>query len=280
MVSVTQTCRDLGELKSNAQTACRLLFQECYKAGITNIFITETYRSPERQKYLYQQGRTRAGQIVTWTLNSNHSSRLAWDIACSHPSPLYDVLTLTKVGAIARKLGITWGGDWRNNIDRPHFEVKAGWSMPKGNKLEGQVIVPSNSKLKVQLIVEDDAKEAKLMAEARLFNPGSTTLVENAEKYLEQAVSAGIIQGSHLKDLQNGQMNTDRLLGLFITIEQRRMVSATAATYTATGKGEAKALFKRAHEEGIFSVDHSSKVDKMSDGEITSLLAAYINRKV
>ena len=221
MVSVTQTCRDLAELKSNAQTACRLLFQECYKAGIRNIFITETYRSPARQKYLYQQGRTRAGQIVTWTLNSNHSSRLAWDIACSHPSPLYDVLTLTKVGAISRKLGITWGGDWKGSIDRPHFEVKSNWTMPKGYKLEGQVIVPSNSKLKVQLIVEDKPKkEAVKMPE--MWNPGSPTLRTETEQFIEKAVKEGVIQLSHLKDLQSGAMTTDRLLGLYITINQRR----------------------------------------------------------
>ena len=221
MVSVTQTCRDLSELKSNAQTACRLLFQECYKAGIRNIFITETYRSPERQKYLYQQGRTRAGQIVTWTLNSNHSSRLAWDIACSHPSPLYDILTLTKVGGIARKLGITWGGDWKGSIDRPHFEVKSNWTMPKGYKLEGQVIVPSNSKLKVQLIVEDKPKkEAIKMPE--MWNPGSPTIRTETEKFIEVAVKEGVIQLSHLKELQNGTMTTDRLLGLYITINQRR----------------------------------------------------------
>ena len=220
MVSVTQTCRDLAELKSNAQTACRLLFQECYKAGITNIFITETYRSPARQKYLYQQGRTRAGQIVTWTLNSNHSSRLAWDIACSHPSPLYDILTLTKVGAIARKLGITWGGDWKGSIDRPHFEVKSNWTIPKGYKLEGQVIVPSNSKLKVQLIVEDKKKEEVKMPQT--WNPGSPTIRTETEKFIEAAVKEGVIQLSHLKELQNGTMTTDRLLGLYITINQRR----------------------------------------------------------
>jgi len=39
---------------------------------------------------------------------------------------------------------------------------------------------------------------------------------------MAQAVKAGIIQGSHLKDLQNGTMATDRLLGLYITIQQRR----------------------------------------------------------
>ena len=219
MVSITQTCRDLSELKCNAQTACRLLFQECYKAGIQNIFITETYRSQERQKYLYAQGRTRPGAVVTWTLNSNHSSRLAWDIAVSPPQGLYDVAVLNKVGAIARRLGITWGGDWRNNIDRPHFEVKSNWTMPKGYKLEGQIIVPSNSKLKVQLIVEDKKEDVQMV---QTWNPGSTAIKSETEAYIGAAVNEGIIKDIHLKDLQNGTMTTDRLLGLYITINQRR----------------------------------------------------------
>lgn len=68
MTSVTTTCRDLSELTAAAQTACRHLFQECFKAGIVDIFITETFRSQARQNYLYEQGRTRPGQKVTWTL--------------------------------------------------------------------------------------------------------------------------------------------------------------------------------------------------------------------
>lgn len=218
-MSVTTTCRDLSELAKVAETACRLLFQECYKAGINNIFITETYRSPERQKYLYTQGRTRPGQIVTWTLNSNHASRLAWDIAVGPPKALYDVSTLNKVGAIARKLGITWGGYWLKNIDRPHFEVKSNWTIPKGYKLEGQVIVPSNSKLKVQLIVEDK-KEVK--AVSNLWNPGSPAIRTETEDFLSNAIKDGIINASHLKALQNGEMTTDRLVGLQMTILNRR----------------------------------------------------------
>jgi len=216
--SVTTTCRDLAELLPSAQTACRLLFQECFKAGIKNIFITETYRSQERQNYLYAQGRTRPGQIVTWTLSSNHKSRLAWDIAVGPPQSLYDVTTLNRIGAIARKLGITWGGDWVGSIDRPHFEVKSSWKMPKDYKLEGQVIVPSNSKLQVQLIVEDKKEEIKVAN----WNPGSPTMKTEAENYIAQAVKDGIIQASHLKDLQSGAMTTDRLIGLYITIQQRR----------------------------------------------------------
>lgn len=219
-MSVTTTCRDLAELLPVAQMACRLLFQECYKAGIHNIFITETYRSQARQNYLYAQGRTRPGKIVTWTLKSNHTSRLAWDIAVAPPKPLYDVDTLTKVGAIARKLGIMWGGDWTRSIDRPHFEVKRKWKMPRGYKLEGQIIVPSNSKMKVQLIVED--KKEEITVANTTWNPGSPTLKTETENYFAQAVKDGIIKASHLKDLQNEVMTTDRLIGLYITIQQRQ----------------------------------------------------------
>lgn len=218
MTSVTTTSRDLAELLPAAQTACRLLFQECYKAGIRNIFITETYRSQDRQNYLYAQGRTRPGQIVTWTLNSNHKSRIAWDIAVGPPQSLYDVTTLNRVGAIAKKLGITWGGSWTGNIDRPHFEVKSSWKFPKGYVL-GKVIVPSNSKMQVQLIVEDKPKEEVKMTN---WNPNSPAMFTEAEEFLSQAVKEGIIQKVHLNDLKNRTMTTDRLLGLYITIQQRR----------------------------------------------------------
>lgn len=219
-MSVTTTCRDLAELLPVAQTACRLLFQECYKAGIYNIFVTETYRSQARQNYLYAQGRTRPGKIVTWTLKSNHTSRLAWDIAVAPPKSLYDVDTLTKIGAIARKLGITWGGDWARRIDRPHFEVKRNWKMPRGHKLEGQIIVPSNSNMKVQLIVKDKKEEIKVAN--TIWNPGSPAMRTETENFIAQAVKDGIIKDSHLKDLQSGVMTTDRLVGLYITIQQRR----------------------------------------------------------
>ncbi|MFJ5566101.1 M15 family metallopeptidase [Lysinibacillus xylanilyticus] len=162
---------------------------------------------------------TRPGQVVTWTLKSNHSSRLAWDIAVGPPKTLYDVTTLNKVGTIARKLDITWGGDWIGSIDRPHFEVKSTWKMPTGYKLEGQVIVPSSSKMTVQLIVEDKKEVNKV---TQVWNPASPTMRTETENYIARAIKEGIIQDSHLKDLQSGVMTTDRLLGLYITIQQRR----------------------------------------------------------
>lgn len=213
-MSVTTTIRDLSKLKPVAEEACRLLFQECYKAGIKNIFITETLRTKERQAYLYAQGRTRPGNKVTWTLNSNHFDGLAWDIAVSGPD-LYDVTTLNKVGAIAKKLGITWGGSWSTNIDRPHFEVKKTWLPPKGYGLEGVVIVPSNSKLKVQLIVSD-----KKEGEDEMFDPKNPSLVSEAKVYIKKGVDAGYIDQSWYDKLNNGTLTVSQFIVLDIKIRR------------------------------------------------------------
>ena len=218
MTSVTTTCRDLSELTAAAQTACRHLFQECFKAGIVDIFITETFRSQARQNYLYEQGRTRPGQKVTWTLKSNHTSRRAWDIAVAPPRNLYDISTLSKVGAIAKKLGIEWGGYWEaGKYDAPHFEIPTTWKMPKGYKLEGQVLVPSNSKLKVQLIVKDKPKE-KDDDTMKFTNPTTENAVRD---YIKQAVDKGKIDKSWLDKFDSGTMTGGDFEGLKIIIAQR-----------------------------------------------------------
>lgn len=152
--SVTTTCRDIDELLPVAQKAIRLFFQECYKAGIA-IFVTETYRSQGRQDYLYAQGRTRPGNIVTWTRNSNHKSRLAWDIGAATlngNTNIYNSTVIKKAGAIAIKLGITWGGTWVNNLDYPHFEVKSSWKIPKGYSLEGKISIPTRSNQSIKVV--------------------------------------------------------------------------------------------------------------------------------
>lgn len=221
MTSVTTTCRDLSELTSAAQTACRLLFQECYKAGIDFIFITETYRSQARQNYLYEQGRTRPGQVVTWTRNSNHTSRRAWDIAVTPPRNLYDISTLSKVGAVAKKLGITWGGYWpAGRYDAPHFEIPSNWTMPKGYKLEGQVIVPASSSVKVQLIKEDN-KPIQNEKDDDIMKFTNETLKAAVRDYIKQAVDKKLIDKSHLDKFDAGTLTNGDFEGLKIIIAQR-----------------------------------------------------------
>lgn len=125
---MSSASRDINELLPAAQKACRLFMKKCGEADL-KIFITETYRSQARQNELYAQGRTKPGQIVTWTRKSNHTDRLAWDIACIGKE-LYDISVLNKAGQIGKSLGITWGGEW-STPDKPHFEVKADWIEPE-----------------------------------------------------------------------------------------------------------------------------------------------------
>lgn len=122
------TCRDVNELTPAAQNACRLFLKKCKEAGL-NIFLTETYRSQARQNQLYAQGRTEPGKIVTWTLNSRHTSRRAWDIAVIGKD-LYDMAVIRKAGAIGQSLGITWGGEW-STPDYVHFEITEDWTAPE-----------------------------------------------------------------------------------------------------------------------------------------------------
>jgi len=104
--------------------------------------VLEGVRTPERQKQLYAQGRSRPGPKVTWTLNSRHFVNPATghghavDLA---PFPI-DWSDTRKFDAISRAmfaaavdLGVTirWGADWdrdgkpreRGESDSPHFEL-------------------------------------------------------------------------------------------------------------------------------------------------------------
>lgn len=91
--------------------------------------IIEGYRSEERQKELYAQGRTKPGRIVTYkngtTNESNHQSSMSVDLGVfkggkyleNPPSAI-----LSYWGHCARKQGLEWGGDWKSFKDTPHVE--------------------------------------------------------------------------------------------------------------------------------------------------------------
>ncbi|MFI8684126.1 M15 family metallopeptidase [Brevundimonas diminuta] len=100
-----------------------------------DFLVTEGVRTPERQRELYAQGRTKPGRKVTWTLTSNHFVQKsgyghAVDL-CPYPVDWDD---LTKFAAIADAMKraalmegvrLAWGGDWKapEGPDRPHFEL-------------------------------------------------------------------------------------------------------------------------------------------------------------
>lgn len=120
----------------------RSVVERAIKITEQDFMVLEGVRTPERQKELYAQGRTKPGKKVTWTLNSNHFMNKttgyghAVDL-CPYP---VDWNTLSKFDAISKamfaaadELGvkIRWGADWdqdgnpreRGETDSPHFEL-------------------------------------------------------------------------------------------------------------------------------------------------------------
>ena len=94
-------------------------------------FITECYRSPERQDELYKQGRSKPGPIVTYKRGgeSKHN-RLpcpALDVAflLADGEVSWSGLLLSKFARLmkAADAQVHWGGNWPGFKDRPHFEV-------------------------------------------------------------------------------------------------------------------------------------------------------------
>lgn len=103
--------------------------------------VVEGVRTPERQKELYAQGRTKPGPKVTWTLNSNHFKKVdgfghAVDLL---PAPYdwkdtkpFDVMAEAMFAA-AKELGVVirWGANWdqdgkpreKGESDSPHWEL-------------------------------------------------------------------------------------------------------------------------------------------------------------
>ena len=109
-----------------------------------DFMVIEGVRTPERQRALYAQGRTKPGRIVTWTLRSRHLVQAdgfghAVDLA-PYPLDWEGPARFPKFDAIARAMfaaaddlgvAIRWGADWdrdgksreRGDSDSPHWEL-------------------------------------------------------------------------------------------------------------------------------------------------------------
>jgi hypothetical protein len=77
--NVNQAINSLDYLDPDVAEDYRRLAAGADSAGIP-LSVRETYRPQARQIYLFQQGRSRPGPEVTWTLTSNHRDNRALDL--------------------------------------------------------------------------------------------------------------------------------------------------------------------------------------------------------
>ena len=204
-MSITQTCRDISELTPMAQKACNLFMKRCKEQGL-NVLITETYRSQARQNYLYEQGRTRPGKKVTWTKNSRHTSRRAWDICKNVKGAEYSDNAFFKAcGEVAKELGIAWGGTWKTP-DTPHFEIDTNWKIPKE---ESEMTAEERAKFNELVNVVSDLRVAidKLgdritkLENPMIYNYIDQNMPEWARPTIQKLVGKGILVGNEKGEL-------------------------------------------------------------------------------
>tara|TARA_R110002095_G_scaffold47639_1_gene42413 strand:- start:76 stop:564 length:489 start_codon:yes stop_codon:yes gene_type:complete len=77
--------REINDLASDVADSAKALLLAAERAGF-RLTVNETMRSQDRQDFLFQQGRSRDGNVVTWTLTSNHSNGRALDLRSSKPA--------------------------------------------------------------------------------------------------------------------------------------------------------------------------------------------------
>lgn len=126
--------RNISELHPVLQGKLALLKTIC-ATNCISILYSECLRTVAEQDALYAQGRTTPGSIVTNAKGSSYSSQHQWGIAADFyldmdvdgdgiksDDAFNDSTGLfTKVGTLAKSLGLGWGGDWTSIVDKPHL---------------------------------------------------------------------------------------------------------------------------------------------------------------
>lgn len=119
---------DPKELLPSVRKKLEQWIEALEKEGI-EVRVVETYRSPERQQFLLENGITKAKPFRSW-----HQLRRAWDAYPVINGKVAVEFTeesksaFLKMGEVAQKMGITWGGCWLSR-DYGHFEVRDGMTI-------------------------------------------------------------------------------------------------------------------------------------------------------
>lgn len=129
--------RNISQLHPELKKKAVKLQKECLKVGI-KIKIGECVRTVAEQNALYAKGRNGVpGPIVTKAKGTDYRSMHQWGVAFDFfldmdvdkdgkkSDDVFNNATklFNEVGAIGKKLGLEWGGDWKSIKDLPHFQL-------------------------------------------------------------------------------------------------------------------------------------------------------------
>lgn len=114
--------RDITKLHPFVRMLSEALVKECHRQGM-NVKITECVRTKQEQDACIKAGTSRVQYPYTY-----HAWGLAFDVCQNEVGNAFpsDNNWWKRVGAIGKKLGLEWGGDWLGkDIDQPHFQLNS-----------------------------------------------------------------------------------------------------------------------------------------------------------
>lgn len=191
--------RDLKDLRADVRANVEILLSLC-RAQEMKVLITQTKRDNEYQAYLYAQGRTRPGSIVTNSKTTTfHGAGLAVDFCQNIKGAEYkEAAFFQNVAILAKHMGFSWGGDWKSFPDFPHLQwdnhgkyttsmLRAGKTCPQMPKYAGPVIKDE----------EDDVKRYNTIEEIK---QGAGWAVDTVQKLIDRKVITGNGAGLNLSE--------------------------------------------------------------------------------
>ncbi|WP_214720660.1 M15 family metallopeptidase [Exiguobacterium sp. s192] len=138
---INDSAENLKNLHPAVEAGAKDLIRLSHSCYNIDIRITQGYRTKKQQDALFDQGRSRAGEIVTNARGgeSMHNYGLAFDFVQMVDGDIsYDLeydgnnsgkSDWREVAAVGKALGFEWGGDWKRFVDYPHFEMTFGYSL-------------------------------------------------------------------------------------------------------------------------------------------------------
>lgn len=182
-------CRSLSELHPKVEEMAGELVKRCKAKGLI-LGIGETYRTKDRQNYLYAQGRTRPGAIITYAkgdeMSSYHQWRLALDFFQNIKGKEYEKDFMQEVGKIAEDIGFEWGGRWLMQ-DTCHLQYTFGLSI---NDLKAGKKIPNLEPSKTYLQALEKLNRKGIVSDMKLWEDATKVKPTHIESLIIKVACA------------------------------------------------------------------------------------------
>lgn len=188
--------RDIDLLRPDVAANCKKLIAIA-KADGWPVLVTGTVRDKEFQEYCYYKG-TSKSKVPTF---HSEAAGLAFDICKNIKGQEYsDNAFWDYCGALGKRMGFTWGGDWKSFVDKPHFQWDCHGRYSGNDILVGWY--PPPMPLFEQ---EDEMTQEQFNAMYDKINPTYATL-EDIPSYWREETQA-LIDSGKLKGTGEGKLN-------------------------------------------------------------------------